>query len=518
MKPITGSSFYVEELDSSFVERIYNWLGYLELGEFFPRRDIGKVLEVGNSLRDIGKYKIYGMGDGRTGKVIVRPGDFVSLLYVLFRGERIRGTVLDSEPGSLAAQVLVTGDYKRAVKDFLESKYEDADKEVARVMTEATLVGGKNVLNWLKEVGDEIFEEELSLTRILKSTVIIGRPSKRLKKGSYVTLIDHLGKRISEFEEKYKSLSKSPEDYLVEVHKVPREIAERIVRTTHHTTDTVIRATDDTKKNMIGAFKGLASFLHINLNYPLDEAIARAIEMFRSDEATTINQTLYHGSKEVFARFQEYGVPRDFTVALVDKLISDGSDYAKLYAERFPKLLDFSQRFGPNGWNFLGTSLRDRGLTYMLLNQDGVGLLNKIYDVDPSSFPALLETLLQVNWGFKKQFSDIFLGMGDPTEAFQKLPTRLDSKTRAEIIAMGIAYRSMRDDVRQKLGKHFDNLGYSLERFLQKIHGEFKTGTDEKHMLEQQVHRYFGHVRDTRKLLEQRKIKALPKKQVNKHN
>ena len=511
MKPITGSNFYVKELDSSFVERIYNWLGYLELGEFFPKRDTGGVLEVGNTLRDIGKYRIYGMGDGRTGKTVVRPGDFVSLLYVLFRNERIRGTVLDSEPGSLAAQVLATGDYKRAVKDFLESKYEDADKQVARVMTEATLVGGKQALNWLKEVGDEVFEEELSLTRVLKNTVIIGRPSKRLKKGTYVTLIDHLDNRISEFEEKYKSLSKSPEDYLVEVHRVPREVAERIVETTHHTTDTVIRATDDTKKNMIGAFKGLASFLHINLNYPLDEAIARTIEMFKSDEATTVNQTLYHGSKEVFARFEEYGVPRELTVALVDKLISGGSDYARLYAEKFPKLLDLSQRFGPNGWNFLGNVLRDRGFAYMMLNQGGVNVLNKIYDLDPSSFPNLLENLLQIDWNFAKRFADIYLD-SDPTASFQKLPIKLDSKTRAKILAMQIAYLSMRDDVRQKLGETTPALCPYMEASLQGMFDKLETDTDERHILEQQVQEYFDQVKDTRKILEQRKIKELPKK------
>jgi hypothetical protein len=431
--------------------------------------------------------------------------------------------VLDSEPGSLAAQVLVTGDYKRAVEDFLKSKYEDVDKEVARVMTEATLVGGKNVLNWLKEVGDEVFEEELSLTRVLKNTVIMGRPSKRLKKGSYVALIDHLGKRISEFEERYKSLSKSPEDYLIEVHKIPREVAERIVRTTHHTTDTVIRATDDTKKNMIGAFKGLASFLHINLNYPLDEAIARTIEMFKNDEATTVNQTLYHGSKEVFARFEEYGVPREFTVALVDKLISNGSDYARLYAEGFPKLLDFSQRFGPNGWSFLGNTLRDRGLTYMLLNQNGVKMLNDIYDRDPSSFPALLEKLLQIDWSFAKQFSNIFYF--DPTEAFQKLPIKLEPETRAKILSMAIAVHSMRSDVGAELYKHgvpFEMMHGGVEgnitSLLQKIYDQSKTGTDKKHGLERQIQTYFDQVRDTRKLLDQRKIKALPKKRLPKHN
>jgi hypothetical protein len=515
MKPITGSNFYVKELDSSFVERIYNWLGYLELGEFFPKRDTGGVLEVGNALRDIGKYRIYGMGDGRTGKTVVRPGDFVSLLYVLFRNERIRGTVLDSEPGSLAAQVLATGDYKRAVKDFLESKYEDADKQVARVMTEATLVGGKQALNWLKEVGDEVFEEELSLTRVLKNTVIIGRPSKRLKKGTYVTLIDHLDNRISEFEEKYKSLSKSPEDYLVEVHRVPREVAERIVETTHHTTDTVIRATDDTKKNMIGAFKGLASFLHINLDYPLDEAIAKTIEMFKSDEATTVNQTLYHGSKEVFARFEEYGVPREFTVALVDKLISDGSDYARLYAEKFPELLDLSQRFGPNGWNFFGNVLRDRGFAYMMLNQDGISLLNDIYEKDPSSFPALLENLLQIDWSFEKRFSDVT--SYDPTEAFQKLPYRLNCETRAKLLTMGIVADSIRSDIGDKLFREIpigiqSGVPRNIASFLQTKHDQLKNETNEQAVLEQQIQKYFDQIKDTRKILEQRKIKELPKK------
>jgi hypothetical protein len=403
------------------------------------------------------------------------------------------------------------------VNDFLQSNYEDADKEVARVLAEATLVGGKDVFNWLKEVGDEIFEEELSLTRVFRDTgvdtVIIGKPSKRLKKGSYVTLIDHLSNKIGEFDERYKGLSKSPEDYLIEVHKVPGEVAERIVETTRHTIDTVIRATDDTKKNMIGAFKGLASFLHINLEYPLDEAIAKTIEMFKNDEATTINQTLYHGSKEVFARFEEYRVPREFTIALVDKLINDGSDYARLYAERFPQLLDFSQRFGPNGWNFLGNVLRDRGLTYTMLNQNGVRLLNNVYEKDPSSFPALLENLLKMDWSFEKSFSNVT--PADPTEAFQKLPYKLSCDSRAKLLTMAIVADSIRSDIGNKLfrgipiGIQFGTYR-NIISFLQAKHDQLKNKTDAQAVLEQEVQHSFERIRDKRKLLEQGEIKKLP--------
>lgn len=517
---IGGSSFYVSDIDRSFVDRIYNWLNYLGIAELFPDLNRVNVREVGHTLRNIGEYQIYGMADRRTGRGVIRPGDFVSLLQILYNDKDIGGTVLDTEPGALAAQVFSTGDYNRAVNSFLMSKHvSDEEKQVARVMTEVTLVGGKDIFNWLKEMGGEIYEEEVSLTK-RGDTIIIGKPHRKLIKGSYATLIHHLSRRIEEFERRYTSSRKFPEEYLIEVHKVPEEVAKKIVKTTNHSIDTIVRATDDTKKNMIGAFKGLASFLHINLNYPLDEAIARTIEMFKNDEAITINQTLYHGSKEVFARFEEYGVPREFTVALVDKLISDGSDYARLYAETFPKLLDFSQKFGPNGWNFLGRALRDPGFRYMLLNQKGVEGLNKIYDNDPSIIPALLENLLEVNWDFKKDFGGLpTIGIYDSTEPFQKLPFKLDNETKAKILSTAIVLYSMSDDLRReqiKNGIPFDMYGVvvgNIEKFLEKVCEKIA----DKSTLEQQIQVYFDRVKDARKLLKEGKPNQLkePQEDIN---
>ena len=77
---------------------------------------------------------------------------------------------------------------------------------------------------------------------------------------------------------------------------------------------------------------------------------------------------------------------------------------------------------------------------------------------------------------------------------------------------MQIAYHSMRDDVRQKLGETTSDLGLYMKTSLQRMFDKLETDTDERHILEQQVQEYFDQIKDTRKILEQRKIKELPKK------
>lgn len=435
---VSGSSFYVADVGQAFIDRVYSWLNYLRIAQFFPDLDgLDNIKAVGSNLRDIGEERLYGMADKKTGRTIIRPGDFVSLLHELYHVNRVvKGSALDSEAGALAAQVFSTGDYKRAVENFLRAKYKDEEKRAARVLTEATLVGGRDVFDWLRDVKD---------------------------KTNYVNLIHYLGERINEFEGRYRH--KSPLEYLIEIHSVPEEVAQKLIAMTEHDSATIVRSTDDTKKNMLGAFKGLASFLHINLGYSLDEAIARTVQMFKDEEALTINQTLYLGSKEVFARFEEYGVPQEFTVQLVRKLISEGSDRARLYAETFPQLLDLSQRFGPNGWHFLGNALRNPGFTYMLLNQNGIEVLNQMYEKDPSVVPFVLKNLLELDWRFEMDLGKLI--SIDRTGIFQNLPFKVDPKTKAKAIAMDIALKS-----RDRSGVVYDELASRGFPMSKNIHGQ----------------------------------------------
>ena len=88
---------------------------------------------------------------------------------------------------------------------------------------------------------------------------------------------------------------------------------------------------------------------------------------------------------------------------------------------------------------------------------------------------------------------------------------------------MAIVADSIRSDIGNKLFQEIPigiQIGAlrSVSSFLQTKHDQLKNETNEQAVLEQQIQKSFNQIKDTRKLLEQRKIKALPKKRLSKHN
>ncbi len=376
---IRGSSFYVKRSPDEFVERVKEWLEFLKADDLIPDPASITALEVGNILQQIGDTRLYGEASERVNTILFRPGDYSTFIHeVKHLGEE--DNALCGEAGSFAVQVFTTGEYDLAQRAL--RSYDEDDRKLIRLLTEAVFVGGSEAFEWLKEYD---------------KTYLNFRHEKTV---DHVDLTAHLQRRIDEFKQRVVASGITPEQYLIGFHKLPKEVADSILEVTGDDLESVVLGTNGTKKKMISSFRALTSFYFINLGYPLPEAIDKTLTHFKKGEAMTLSETLWDGAKEIYARFTEYNVPFNLQRRFVENMLSHGTETAKKDAEELPKLFDFTANFGKNGWVLIDTMLSQPSFRNVLLYLAGE------YRNDPSVVTS------QVTWLLKdKQYLDTALSV-----------------------------------------------------------------------------------------------------------
>lgn len=122
---------------------------------------------------------------------------------------------------------------------------------------------------------------------------------------------------------------------------------------------------------------------------------------------------------------------------VVEMLITNGPDFARLYAEAFPRLLDFTANFGKRGWVIMDRFFSDENFREFLLKSEGLKALEKLYKDDPSITPSVVDELLQYRFDYEKE------GAFLDTDGFAYTNNRFNSSQKKEIIAATLILSSM---------------------------------------------------------------------------
>ncbi|MFX1512378.1 MAG: hypothetical protein ACFFCQ_07315 [Promethearchaeota archaeon] len=371
-----GQQFYVESPEQDFIKRIGSWLDYLSITHHFPNLDDlkGKILEVGDRLRNAGDSSFFGTSDEQNQILLIRPGDYATLLHeITHSNPKLKKSLLSSEAGAFALEILCVGDFDYTLESLLYSRsYSQRDKRLGKIVAEISLVLGLKLIDFLVNEDNKITEAKL---------------------------LSKLRKIIEDTEREYFIEQKrSPTDYLVEFHGLSPTVAKYLLNTTGDTHKTVMRSITQTKKDVTGAFRGLVSFYHINLGYSLEEAIIKTEMHFEREEALTIYKTLTQGAKDVFAKLREYGYPLDACKKISEAIISFGGARSQEYANGVPKFLELIAQFGPYGRNFLGFALSNKAFFDVLVLTNYSKALLNLSLTEPELVPMLLGELAQYDW------------------------------------------------------------------------------------------------------------------------
>ncbi len=371
-----GQQFYVESPEEEFIKRIDSWLNYLGIAQYFPNLDSlqDEIFEVGERLRNAADTSYFGVADRQNHIVLIRPWDYATLLHeITHNNPRLKKTILSSEAGAFALEIICVGDFDFALDSLLGSRtYSKKDKILCKIITEASLVLGLKLVDFLVQWNNNISQKRL---------------------------INSLKQLIDEIERGYFiEKSHSAVDYLVDFQGLTPRVAEYLLNITGDTQNTILRSITQTKKDVIGAFRGLVSFYHINLGYTLNDAISKTEIHFERNEAQTIYKTLTTGAKEVFAKLREHGYPLEVCQKVSETLISFGGSKSKEYATSVPLLLELISQFGYQGKEFLGFVLSNKAFFDVLcLTNYSKSLLN-LSKTEPELVPKILGELALYDW------------------------------------------------------------------------------------------------------------------------
>ncbi len=421
---VIGENFYIKKAEVEFLRRVKSWVNYLGIEEFFPGiEDLAdRISEVGSSLRSAGDASYLGLASKLTYEVLIRPGDYATLLHEITHvNKALEGTLIPREAGAFAIEIHACGDYENTLNIlFNNERYKGRDKRIGRIIAEASIVLGIVIFQYLSTTRDT---------------------------GDEVSVARDLAALVDRYETIYLKSSMSARDYLVLVHKVTPFIADRILEVTKDTKKSILRSTSRQKKEYIGAFKALVSFYHINLGYTLQDAIARTEEHFKENEALTIQKTLLEGPKEVFARLKEYGYEYEVYQRISEFMISKGASFAKGYAEGLPKLVQLSGSFGRKGIEILGFALKFPAfLDAMVLSRGAEGLL-KLATTEPEQVQLVIDELMKFDWRHQLRL-DCNL---DISYAYEKQAMYyLKPREKAKAAAISIFLISIHPDVVQR--------------------------------------------------------------------
>lgn len=370
-KEVIGQNFYVKKPEVEFLERVKSWLNYLSVEQFFPNIENlqDAIREVGSQVRDAGDASYLGLASRLTNQVLIRPGDYAVLLHELTHiNNDFKDSIISEEAGAFAIQSFICGDYEKTLDNLLDSNYEDEEKRNGRLISEAVTALGQRIFKYLSNKKDT-------------DTV-------QLAKG--------LGALVDDYEEKFLKSEMTAEDYLVAVHKVTPKIAKLILEKTRDTKKTILRSTSIYKKEIIGSFKALTSFYHINLGYSLKDSIKCTEEHFQNKEAMTLQKSL-DGIKEVFSTLREYGYHPQVYKKLSEAILLQGPSFARAYSEQMPLLIKLSGCFGRSGIDLLGFALTNTSfLNAMTIGLGAQGLL-EIMKHEPEMPEMIIKELMDLD-------------------------------------------------------------------------------------------------------------------------
>ncbi|MBR9676315.1 hypothetical protein GOV05_04875 [Candidatus Woesearchaeota archaeon] len=375
---VIGQNFYVKSVGEEYIRNVYSWLNYLGIEDLFPNKEDfkGKVVEVGEKLRNIGGSTFFGRADLSTGDIYFRPGDYAALLHeITHTNPDLEGKLLSEEGGAFAIEIFAAGDFDGHLRNlFSSSNYTPEQKAIGRIISEASLVLGRGLFDYLRS--EQIGEQ----------------------KTSEVALLKDLGGLVNEYHRQFIRSDMSPKDYLLGVHRISDTAAEYLLSLTKDTKWTILKSTTQSKKEVIGAFKSLASFYHINLGYSLADSIEKTDEHFMRGEALTLHKTLMKGAKEVFAKLKEYGYDIKMCREISEAMINQGASKSILYAQGIPKLLELTGHFGPEGERLLAYSLSNPELFNILTIEGLATSMLSLSEIEPEQIPLIFSELKNYKW------------------------------------------------------------------------------------------------------------------------
>ncbi|MFH1455694.1 MAG: hypothetical protein ABIF40_01970 [archaeon] len=410
---VIGQNFYVQNPEQEFTQQIQSWLKYLGIQDLFPNlNDIEQMYEVGSELRNAGNASFLGLAGQRTNSVFFRPGDYNTLLHELIHNNpEFQGTLLAKEAGAFAVEIHTCGDYN-ILNDLIKGQsYQTSDKRIGRFVCEAMLVTGRPIFDILKKLPANVSEDE----------VLVG-----------------LTKLVNEAEQQYLKSPMTATEYLTDLHNVTPYVANYLLRNTKDTKRTIFRSTTQTKKDVIGAFKALTSFYHINLGYSLTDAINQTEEHFEKDEALTLHKTLMTGAKDVFAKLKEYGYSLEICQAVSEMIISQGASKAIDYSKGMPQFLELTGEYGPRGEEILSYALDNPNFLDAMVLTDGADGLLKLSKSEPENVPHLLHELSRFNWTHELAEDILNVGPDYVYKTNRKQLAKLSIQERARIVALSM--------------------------------------------------------------------------------
>jgi len=450
-----GAKLYVGDPPKEYLKRITKWIKVVGLKGQFPDLHEQQVLEISKILMNAGG-KTRGLADRKSGKSTVCIADFPALLHeVTHTNPKYKNSILRSEGGAFALQLLSCGGYYTINKIIESGAYNKDESLRIRALTELSVIFGKRLAEYVKEL-----PPNATLPEIMSGVGI--KLDKFSSELGFITPINYLHKyhalpreigkmlcletghsSVSNFSEEL--LRNSPKSKLRLLSKQPKDF------------DSVVIGTDETKKKYISAYKTLASFFYINLDYPLHKTKKTVIELFKKKEAMTTAQQIEEGVFDIVAQLYESGYRNELVKGFVDGLITKGSEYARLYAEMLPIILEVTANYGPAQEELLRRIFTDKVLMFTLIEQDGIKIIKDVATEHPDLKADVLKDILSIDWD-KLSLVQRKISMGlskDAFRFFKFLPPELRAKT------IVLAY----------VGKSTGELTGNISEILKKISG-----------------------------------------------
>ena len=358
--------------------------------------------------------------------------------------------LISSEAGAFATSIFACGNFEGEINGLINSdSYCSDEKRKGRIVAEASLVLGRRVLDYMKNKDNNT---------------------------SIVKLVPELKELADNYEQEFISSDKTAEDYLIEEHGLTESVAKFLLYMTKDTKETIVRSTSQTKKEIIGSFKSLVSFYHVNLNYDLDAAIDKTEKHFLNMEAMTIHKTLTTGAKDVFAKLKEYGYNLDICRGISEAMISEGATKSISYAQGLPKFLELTGQYGPRGVELLDFAVKNPNFFDIMCLSDAASGLIRLSEAEPEQVSLVLEELSKYEWNHELTTSNnCVLSLGYLYDQHRDSMRKLSPQEKAVSSALTLYLSSMDSDLSDKLfstslSQHISNSHRVIFEYLKNNH------------------------------------------------
>ncbi|MDD4353869.1 MAG: hypothetical protein PHN56_05425 [Candidatus Nanoarchaeia archaeon] len=426
-----GNNFYIQAPENQFIEKVDSWLSFLKIRDLFPNLSLlkDKIFELGENLRKAGDSSYLGITDG-INYSFIRPGDYSTLLHELTHNNNN----LKSEACARAIEIYTAGDFDGVLSGLHSNRYSSDEKRKGTLISEASLVVGKKIFNFLEKEGNL----------------------------NYTNLAIKIKEFINKCNQEYINSNMDETDYLIKYHSLTEKIAYDLLITTEDNRESIFNSTSNIKKQVIGAFKSLTSFYHINLNYTLEDAIKKTEYHFENDEALTLHKTLNNGAKNVFAKMKEYNYPLELCRKISEEVLNHGASKSIDYSRGLPYFLEILGGYGPKGVKILRDYLEKESLFNLMTLTDISESLVYLNTVEPEQVGFLLNEFNNFNWNLnwdKDIEKSNILNLKIPGSYNNKIMHGLSQIEKAKFIALYV-YTTIIPNIGKKLKDYDSSLEY----------------------------------------------------------